>query len=122
MCLGQLMLPVRMAAWTENFTCHKHVLSSLKAFRTQHIETKFRQIWREKKKKKKEKGRKKKKEDNKKNLQRNCGNHFCKQSHVTQNAKQLKNNEQKVARSQRVKAKKTLHCIYLLVIPLTGSP
>lgn len=61
-CLGQLMLPVRMAAWTENFTCHKHVLSSLKAFCTQHIETKFRQIWREKKKKKRErKGEEKKK-------------------------------------------------------------
>lgn len=55
-CLGQLMLPVRMAAWTENFTCHKHVLISLKAFRTQHIETKFRQI----------RGKKEKKEDKKK--------------------------------------------------------
>lgn len=53
-CLGQLMLPVRMAAWTENFTCHHHVLSSLKAFCTQHIETKFRQI-REKKKRKRKK-------------------------------------------------------------------
>lgn len=77
---------------------------------------------REKKKKRERKGEEKKKEVNKKNLQRNCGNHFCKQSHVTQNAKQLKNNEQKLAQSQKVKAKKTLHCIYLLVIPLTRSP
>lgn len=57
--LGQLMLPVRMAAWTENFTCHKHVLSSLKASRTQHIETKFRQI--KKKNGEREGGKKKKK-------------------------------------------------------------
>lgn len=95
--LGQLELPVRMAAWTENFTCHRRVPSSPKAFPTQHIETKFRQI----------KGRRLTRKTCQGFVAIICANKATEQG----NAKQLKNNEQKAAESLRTNAKKTLHYI-----------